>query len=227
RRGAAGEAPRAPAGPGSEHVSPEDLVLTDYPRGYLIPAGPDQRSQVAAARLVGHLLANDVEVRRLASPSRVAGVTHPAGTYVVDLHQAKRGMARALLGPGSDLSGRVHRMYDVSGWSHALLWGADVVTVPAGSTLSVTTEPLDRVDATGSVAGPGDLVLRLDDPADLVAVNALLGSGADVRLLEDGSAVVAERHRRQAEALAVELGVTFGAVPAGGAGTAVEPITVA
>lgn len=43
---------------------PEDVYTTTYPRAYVIPAGDRQRSATAAARLVDHLIANDVRVER-------------------------------------------------------------------------------------------------------------------------------------------------------------------
>ena len=107
---------------------PEDQgYTTEFPRAYVIPTGTGQRSEAAAARLVDHLIANDVKVNRT---NRIVtmpgGKRYPAGSYVVDMKQPKRGLANVMLEAGRDISDRVPQMYDISGWSHSLLWGATV-----------------------------------------------------------------------------------------------------
>ncbi|MFM9369717.1 M14 family zinc carboxypeptidase [Streptomyces sp. Da 82-17] len=123
--------------PGVPGIGPEDVYTTRFPRAYVIPAGADQRSGTAAARLVNHLLANDVRVERASEAFRLNGRAYAAGSYLVDLHQSKRGMANVLLADGSDISDKVSTMYDISGWSLGLLWGADVRAVPEGTSLGM------------------------------------------------------------------------------------------
>ncbi|WP_202977013.1 M14 family zinc carboxypeptidase [Ornithinimicrobium flavum] len=172
-------------------VGPEDVFLTQYPRAYVIPTGDGQRSAPAAARLVDLLLAHDVEVTRLSRGSTISGRSYPAGSYVVDLHQAKRAVAHTLLGRGSDISGRVDAMYDISGWSHGLLWGADVVTVPESSPLRIVGTPVERAAASGSLdPSSTGWVLPLADPADVAATSTLLEHGVTVELLDDGTVLV-------------------------------------
>ncbi|GKQ34244.1 hypothetical protein ALMP_07950 [Streptomyces sp. A012304] len=123
RRGAAGAAqvPVSPRTvPGVPGIGPEDVYTTTFPRAYVLPAG---RTATATARLVGHLLANDVRVTRAALPFRLGGRTYPKGSYVVDMRQPKRGLANVLLADGRDISDKVSVMYDISGWSLGRLWG--------------------------------------------------------------------------------------------------------
>ncbi|GAA2802280.1 hypothetical protein GCM10019017_55010 [Streptomyces showdoensis] len=168
RRAAAGE-PQRPVSektvPGVPGIGPEDVYTTTFPRAYVIPAGRSQRSAVAAARLVDHLVANDVRVGRAKD-----------GSYVVDLRQPKRGIANVILADGRDISADVSTMYDISGWSLGLLWGATVRRVERGPVPAVV-RTVHAAAPTGSVAPHGDLLLRLDDPKELVAVNALLARG--------------------------------------------------
>ncbi|MDI3390095.1 M14 family zinc carboxypeptidase [Streptomyces sp. B-S-A8] len=123
--------------PGVPGIGPEDVYTTEFPRAYVIPA-----RGAAAARLVNHLLANDVRVERASHAFRLAGRAYPAGSYVVDLHQSKRGMANVLLADGRDISDKVSTMYDISGWSLGLLWGAEVRAVPEGTDLDVRRTPV-------------------------------------------------------------------------------------
>lgn len=213
RRGVAGE-PQRPVQDGLFGIlGPEDVYVADYPRAYVIPTGEAQRSARAAARLVDHLVANDVDVTRLTRAATIDGTDHPVGTYVVDLHQAKRGMARTILGPGTDISGRVEAMYDISGWSHALLWGADVLTVPAGEDLRVVGEDVTGAAPTGSVAvSATGWVLELEDPEDVAALATLQEGGAALRWLPDGTVLVPGDAEDAAERAAETHGVVL--VPA-------------
>ena len=182
RRGWAGTpSPSIPDG-FVEGFGPEDRYSTTFPRAYVIPAGDAQRSPAAAARLVDHLVAHDVRVTRARADFRVAGKSYRAGSYVVDMHQPKRGLANVLLEAGRDISELVPQMYDISGWSHRLLWGASV-DISATAAPRVTTTPVLVAGPTGFVpAGSGrDLTLTLRDGADVRAVNALLDLGVALR----------------------------------------------
>lgn len=228
RRGAAGEAQRyIPDGfvPG---FGPEDRYTTTFPRAYVIPSGDRQRSAPAAARLVDLLVAHDVRVRQATRPFTLGGRQYPAGSYVVDLHQPKRGLANVMLEAGRDLSDDAPQMYDIAGWSHRLLWGASVDIVRNGQ---VRVPGFDVVAAapTGAVdAPPGrDLALRIVDGKDAVAVNDLLGRGLDLRRLADGTIVVPASARQAARQVADRYGVRFSAAPPGTRGSPLHRVTVA
>ncbi|MEU9322638.1 M14 family zinc carboxypeptidase [Streptomyces canus] len=188
RRGAAGAA-QVPVSeetvPGVPGIGPEDVYTTDFPRAYVIPSG-----STAAARLVDHLLANDVRVSRASRDVRLGGRTYTKGSYVVDMRQPKRGLANVLLADGRDISDKVSVMYDISGWSLGRLRGATVTPVTSGS---LAGAPLRRVAAAahvGRVAPRGDLRLQLTDPQEIAALNSLLRQGVPVRRAADGSAIV-------------------------------------
>ncbi|MFF4499613.1 M14 family zinc carboxypeptidase [Streptomyces sp. NPDC001401] len=212
RRGATG-ARQVPVSaetvPGVPGIGPEDVYTTTFPRAYVIPAGG--RSDTAAARLVDHLVANDVRVERASGAFRLGGRSYARGSYVVDMHQPKRGLANVLLADGRDISGKVSVMYDISGWSLGRLWGATVRAVPGGS---LTGVPLHRVSAAapvGYVAPQGTLRLRLDDPREFAALNSLLRQGVSVRQSGDGSAIVPSSARALATVAAKTYGVAFDA----------------
>ncbi|MFI6033071.1 M14 family zinc carboxypeptidase [Streptomyces sp. NPDC051315] len=211
RRGAAGAAQvpvSAQTVPGVPGIGPEDVYTTTFPRAYVLPAGT-----TATARLVDHLLANDVRVARAALPFRLAGRTYPRGSYVVDMRQPKRGLANALLADGRDISDKVSVMYDISGWSLGRLWGAEVVAVPGGSPAGLPLRPVTEAAPAGTVAARGDLRLRLDDPNAVAALNSLLREGIAVRRAADGSVIVPASARSRAAGLARTYDVPFTAAP--------------
>lgn len=67
------------------------LTGARFPRGYVIPVGDGQRSDSDAAHLVDFLVTHGIEVSRTTAAFTSDGVTHPAGSYVVDMHQPLRG----------------------------------------------------------------------------------------------------------------------------------------
>lgn len=228
RRGSAGEPLRfIPDGfiPG---FGPEDRFSTTFPRAYVIPVGPTQRSGAAAARLVDQLVAHDVRVRRADRAFALGGRTYPAGSYLVDMHQPKRGLANVMLEAGGDVSDRAPIMYDISGWSHRLLWGASV-DIRASGDLRVPSSPVVAASPTGGVdAAPGqDLVILVRDVKDARAVNDLLGRGIELRRRADGSVIVPASARVAAIEVAERHGVRFGLAPAGEPGSVLRRPTVA
>ncbi|MFD4643813.1 M14 family zinc carboxypeptidase [Lentzea sp. NPDC058436] len=214
RRGAAGEKQRnIPDGfvPG---FGPEDRFSTEFPRAYVIT---NDRSAPAAARLVDQLVRHDVRVERAERSFTLGGKRYPAGSYVVDMHQPKRGLANVMLEQGSDISDKAPVMYDISGWSHRLLWGASV-DIHKGGDFRFDGKRVTAAAPIGDVdAAPGkDLAITLTDQKDVSAVNDLLSRGLELRRQDDGTIVVPAGERAAAKEVADRYGVRFGTAKAGG-----------
>jgi Zinc carboxypeptidase len=227
RRGWAGEPLRElPDGfvPG---WGPEDRYTTQFPRSYVIPAGSRQHSAPAAARLVDLLVNSGGRVTQATTEFRVSGKRYPAGSYVIDLHQPKRGLVNSLLEPGYDLTDRVDDLYaGPAAWSQGLTWGATVDTLWQ----ELPRVPVVRVHDGVSVGSlpRGDVDLRLDpqDATDLLTVNALLAAGVPVTRLVDGTVVVPKSARAKAAGLVREYGVTFTPAPHHWRGTRLDQVVV-
>jgi hypothetical protein len=218
RRGAAGESSRPiddelalslAAGDNAE------TFLLDFPRAYVIPVGDGQRSDTAAARLAQHLIDNDVTVHQTRVPTTIGGTRYAAGSYVVDMHQAKRGLANTMLDIGRDVSENFPTMYDISAWSHSALWGASVDRYEDATLNERQLVEVRQVSRTGSVA-PGNRAtygLEVDSVNGVQAVNALLERGVALSRLPDGTFVVSGGAAAVRE-VAAETGVTFSVLPA-------------
>ncbi|QNP72920.1 peptidase M28 [Streptomyces roseirectus] len=209
RRGARGAAQTPVSSstvPGVPGIGPEDVYTTTFPRAYVIAAGTS-----AAARLVDHLIANDVRVTR----TTVNFGRYPRGSYLVDMRQPKRGLANALLADGRDISGKVSAMYDISGWSLGRLWGATVTPVTAGRLPAARA--ISGAAPVSSVPAYGNLRLRLDDAQAYAALNSLLRQGVSVRRDGADSVVVPASARRKALAVARAHDVAFTSTPFTGA----------
>ncbi|MDP9820045.1 M14 family zinc carboxypeptidase [Spirilliplanes yamanashiensis] len=223
RRGWAGEPQRHIPDGYVEGFGPEDRYSTEFPRAYVIPAGTP-----AAARLVDHLVAHDVRVTAARRPFALNGRRYAAGTYVVDMHQPKRGLANVMLEAGRDISELVPQMYDISGWSHRLLWGADV-HISRRALPRVPLTPVAVAAPTGAVDAPrrADLALRLRDGADVRAVNHLAAAGVPLRRSGERTVVVPRAHRRAAADAAGRFGVRFTAAPRGATTPFTAPVLAA
>lgn len=173
----------------------DNQELVNLPRAYVIPVGDGQRSSSDANRLVQRLLDMGVQVGTLDADTQVGDTTYPKGSYVVDMHQALRGLANALLDLGENISDKLPSMYDISAWSLGYIWGATVDKV--GSTTDAdpigASTPIGAVTPNAAMPASGYLTFDLAGVADYQALNDLLGSGVAVSMLSDGSAIVAEK----------------------------------
>ena len=163
--------------------------MVEYPEAYLIPAGGAQRSDAEANRLVQWLLDNGVAVERADAAFTWRGTTYPAGSYVVSMEQALRGFAYTALAAGQDISDRISQLYAPPGaWSHGLLWGADVLEVPADdATFAPSTVPVQGVNPLqgGVRAGAADwYAATIRGTRELRAVLDLLRSGIEGEIAE-------------------------------------------
>jgi zinc carboxypeptidase len=183
RRGDAG-APRPACCPPPFDVA--NNWMHEYPKAYVIPLGSAQRSDAEANRLVEWLLFNGIVVSQLDRPARFGSQTFDRGSYVVWMNQAHRGLADTALGIGVDVSSQIGQLYaPPAAWSHGYLWGADSVTIPAGSGFAASTREVRR---PASLAGGVDssradrYVLELNSATAVRTLNTLVANGVPAAL---------------------------------------------
>jgi len=204
--------------------------LAEFPEAYVIPAGETQRSQTSATELVNHLLDNGVAVERAARPFSAGGKAYAAGSYAVRMQQPKRGLANTMLEPGRDITEVVPVMYDISGWSHALLWGATVEAIPDGTQFTARTQPVMGEERARGSVDPGRAPyyeLLVNSAAAVRAVNSLLESGVELRRSDDGRVFVPSAARNEVRRLAREEGLGFEATAAPAATEPLDDVRVA
>jgi Zinc carboxypeptidase len=160
--------------------------MTNYPKAFVIPIGPGQRSNAEANRLVRWLLANGIEVSVLRRSMRFGAGGFRKGSYVVWMQQAKRGLAGTALGIGDDISTQINELYaPPASWSHGYLWGADVVTIGDDAAFGPATRRIRRAQRVpgGLDAGAADrYALKIDSPTAVRVLNRLLGTGTMAQL---------------------------------------------
>lgn len=110
---------------GEQIGRPRDGEENFFPEYYVIPMDQKlQKNPLEAAKMVDYLLRNGIQVGVSTQKVKVDGISYPEGTYVVDMHQAKRGLANIVLFDGEDISdwdamydSVVQRFHDLRGFT--------------------------------------------------------------------------------------------------------------
>ena len=167
--------------------------MSEYPTAYVIPRhGAVQRSDGEADRMAQWLLDNGIKVTTATEDFEWNGQTYRAGSYIVWMNQALRGIALTALSAGQDISERITQLYATpAAWSHGLLWGADVIEVPRGDesfepqvvTIEAPNPPTGGI--VGGIEAPADWYsVTLGGVSDHRAISELLQSGIDGAIAE-------------------------------------------
>jgi len=164
--------------------------MVPYPEAFVIPfEGGGQRSDAEANRVVQWLLDNGIQVERADALFDWNGQTFPAGSYVVWMDQALRGLAYTTLSAGQDISERITQLYAPPGaWSHGLLWGADVFEIPADPTFAPGTTPITEPNTLAGGVAPGDAdsyAITLRGVGEVRAILDLLRDDVDGEVAEE------------------------------------------
>ncbi|WP_231603434.1 M14 family zinc carboxypeptidase [Bacillus sp. FJAT-27231] len=155
-----------------------------FPKAYILPV--DQQDPTATKKAVEHLMANDIVVSEAQKEFSFNGKTYPKGTYLVEMDQAKAGLANTMLWDGEDISSDIPSMYDISAWSLPELWGFEAVEVPAKSHFSVHTSEVKHVDNDGELIGKGPYVVPNSSVKAVQLANSLIQNGFTVKRSSSG-----------------------------------------
>ncbi|WP_206458515.1 M20/M25/M40 family metallo-hydrolase [Anaerovorax sp. IOR16] len=150
-----------------------------FPEYYVLPVNSElQKNSLAAYEMAEFLIKNGVKVQKTNTPVTVGDTTYPSGSFIVDMHQAKRGFANCVLYDGSDFSDFA-AMYaevtmcfpDLRGFNKYEVRVADAFqekAEPVTSVLIPTTEIPWKVNK---------LVIKATNNDAIEAVNELLENG--------------------------------------------------
>ncbi|MCA0993440.1 M14 family zinc carboxypeptidase [Guptibacillus hwajinpoensis] len=176
-----------------------------FPKAYILPV--DETDPTATEKAVEHLMFNDIDVSQVKKSFTFDGETYPAGTYIVDMSQAKAGLANTMLWDGEDITDITPAMYDISAWNLPELWGFEAIEVEAGSSFDVKTFDVKKVDGDGQLIGDGPYVIQNSSVKAVNLVNSLIEKGFDVQWGEDGAFYVDEAQTPELKKLVKESGI--------------------
>ena len=161
-----------------------------FPEYYVIPVDSASQRDVADAYEMGEfLLRNGVKLSVLDADTAVGDVTYAAGSLVVDMHQAKRNYANAVLWEGADASASgFPDLYSESVSNFPAMRGFDCIAVTTEGAFDGALTEVTTVTGASELTGTeGDIVILSNSGNEAVrAVNALLDAGAVVGMVTDG-----------------------------------------
>ncbi|WP_150275977.1 S-layer homology domain-containing protein [Paenibacillus tepidiphilus] len=163
-----------------------------FPEYYVLPVAKElQKNELETYKMVQYLLRNGVKVEQTNTPVTVDGVTYPAGTFIVNMHQAKRGYANLVLYDGLDVSD-FDAMYSDTVQNFANMRGFDryisrTAAAFAGKTTQVSSITVPTTNLN-QYPFAQNYVIRNSNNDAIKAVNELLANKKAVTLLENGGA---------------------------------------
>ena len=154
-----------------------------FPKAYILPV--NEEDPTVTEKAVNHLIKNDIDVTRASKNFTVEGIKYEKGSYIVNMNQAKAGLANTMLWDGEDITNDTPSMYDISAWSLPELWGFEAT--PVTSEINVPTAKVKEVNGQGSVTGKGPFVVPNSSVKAVELVNILLQQGIDVKRDDKGN----------------------------------------
>jgi murein tripeptide amidase MpaA len=148
-----------------------------FPEYYMLPVDSSlQKNPLEIYNVVEYFSRNGIIVEKTESSITVDGTTYPEGTYIINMHQAKRGLANTVLYKGYDASD-FEEMYAEIVMNFPALRGFDVYSTYTKNAFDKKSTPLSKVKK---------VILNSNNDA-IRAVNKLLSEGKSVNVaLKDG-----------------------------------------
>ena len=163
--------------------------LSFFPEYYIIPVDKLVQMSPGAAYETLYLLASaGVRLERTTVPVTYDGVTYPVGTFIINMHQAHRSFAQAVLYDGYDASVYV-AMHEQIVVSFPHLRAFQTIAVHTSDVFEGRTRvaPISEVAPTTArvdITGVGNVVIvRNDSPDAIRLVNRMLRAGNTVHMI--------------------------------------------
>ena len=159
-----------------------------FPEYYVIPVDKNQKNALEATNMVEYLIRNGIKVEKTTEVVTVAGVTYSAGTYIVPMKQAKRGLANAMLYKGDDVSDW-DAMYDPVVVNFPALRGFDAPEVRVKDAFTNKTTEVNSVTKVAislDTSAPKQIIANSNNDVVKI-VNDLLAKGKQVDTVLEGS----------------------------------------
>ncbi len=166
---------------------PHDNFFPDY---YVIPVEEElQKNTLEAYRMAETLLRNGIRVHKSTDEVTVGDDTYPEGSLVVDMRQAKRGLANAFLYDGPDFTEWANMYAEVVAAYHHLR-GFDRYEVREEGAFEDSLDEYTEAEMPETVVDGDDdhYILKNVNNDTIKAVNTLLGAGETVEMVMEAGA---------------------------------------
>ncbi|WP_394141662.1 M14 family zinc carboxypeptidase [Cytobacillus oceanisediminis] len=193
-----------------------------FPKAYVLPV--NEEDPTVTNKAVNHLIKNDIEVVQASKAFEADGKSYPKGTYIVQMDQAKAGLANTMLWDGEDITDDTPAMYDISAWSLPELWGFEAIAVQGD--VDTVASKVTNVKEQGSVSGKGPFIISNSSVKAVQLVNQLLQQGVEVKRDSEGNFYAESAANAVSEAVkASGLNIESGKVPADA--VSIEKVSIA
>ncbi|WP_251035248.1 S-layer homology domain-containing protein [Paenibacillus polymyxa] len=156
-----------------------------FPEYYVLPTDKSvQKNALESYRMIEYLLRNGVQVERSTEAVTVDQKTYPAGSFVINMHQALRGMANLVLYDGINVSDFEALTGEII-QDFPDLRGFDSYAIREPRAFASKTSPVTAVSVptTTMPEKTGYVLIHNTNNDAIQAVNELLSSGKDVTML--------------------------------------------
>ncbi len=147
-----------------------------FPEYYVIPVdGQLQKNPLAAYEMVDFLIKNGIKVEKTNTSVKIGEITYPKGSFIVPMHQAKRGFANCVLYDGCDFSD-FSQMYAEVTMCFPALRGFDKYEIRFEDAFDSKTDSISEViiPSTELPSGVDQLVIKNTNNDAIKAINELL-----------------------------------------------------
>ncbi|AJO17220.1 MULTISPECIES: M14 family metallopeptidase [Bacillus] len=156
-----------------------------FPEYYVLPVDKNiQKNVLETYKMVEYFLRNGVKIERSTKAVTVDGKTYPAGSFIVNMHQANRGLANLVLYDGIDVSDyemiageMIQNFHDMRGFDRYVIRDAGVFKRKTSAITSVSFPGTKMPKRSAYV-----LIQNTSNDA-IKAVNELLAAGKTVTML--------------------------------------------
>lgn len=165
-----------------------------FPEYYVLPIDDKlQKNASAIYDTVDYLIRNGVEVTVLQSDTKVGEILYPKGSYVVDMHQAKRGYANTVLYKGSDESD-FSNMYAEIVMNFPELRGFDKYEIRKEGVFDGKLKEISSAQKTGTSVNTNynKYVIKNTNNDVIKAVNELLSNNKIVHVVAQDTGIFEE-----------------------------------
>lgn len=156
-----------------------------FPEYYVLPIDKSiQKNSLEVYRMIKYLLRNGVKVESSTADVTVNKMTYPAGSFIVNMHQAKRGIANLVLYDGVDVSdfksiaGEIlQNFHDLRGFDRYIV---RKVAAFKGKTSPVTSVSIPKTQVPD---GSAYVLIQNTNNDAIKVVNKLISAGKTVTML--------------------------------------------
>ncbi|OMF78974.1 M14 family metallopeptidase [Paenibacillus peoriae] len=156
-----------------------------FPEYYVLPTDKSlQKNPLEAYRMIEYFIRNGVKVERSTKAVSAAGKTYPAGSFIINMHQATHGIANMVLYDGIDVSDYASVAGEIV-QDFPVLRGFECDAIREAGVFAGKTSPVTSVSipATQMPNHSAYVLIRNTNNDAIKTVNELLKSGKAVTML--------------------------------------------